>query len=208
MSVPVSTRRIGAREDGDPRASGSREQGGGLPREPLFRLSNGCSALLRERLDTFVVAFLNDPRPGLLFEYGRLVFANDAARRLLRSTEVDDDFLNDLRLSLKKGEIEHGLLLRSRSGVYAPVLHPARSLKGHSTRICFLVRRSEASAAFSMLSERELEVLRRLVRGFTNGEIAAELCISIETVRKHVSHALEKTGTKTRAGLVGRALGR
>jgi hypothetical protein len=36
-------------------------------------------------------------------------------------------------------------------------------------------------------------------------QVAGELSISVETVRKHVSNALEKTGTKTRAGLVGRA---
>ena len=47
-----------------------------------------------------------------------------------------------------------------------------------------------------------------LVKGLTNAEIAGELGISVETVRKHVSKALEKTETKTRAGLVGRALGR
>ena len=46
------------------------------------------------------------------------------------------------------------------------------------------------------------------MKGLTNGQIAGKLGISIETVRKHVSNALEKTGTKTRAGLVGRALKR
>jgi len=45
------------------------------------------------------------------------------------------------------------------------------------------------------------------VKGLTNGQIAVELGISVETVRKHVSRAFEKTGAKTRAGLVGRALG-
>jgi DNA-binding CsgD family transcriptional regulator len=58
------------------------------------------------------------------------------------------------------------------------------------------------------LSDRELDVVRLLVKGLTNQEIADELSISIETVRKHVSKALEKTGTKTRAGLVAKALSR
>jgi DNA-binding CsgD family transcriptional regulator len=37
---------------------------------------------------------------------------------------------------------------------------------------------------------------------------AKELGISIETVRMHISHALKKTKTKTRTGLVARGLGR
>jgi DNA-binding CsgD family transcriptional regulator len=63
-------------------------------------------------------------------------------------------------------------------------------------------------AAGLLWAYRRLEVVRLLVKGFTNQQIADGLGISIETVRKHVSKALEKTGTKTRAGLVARALGR
>lgn len=74
--------------------------------------------------------------------------------------------------------------------------------------ICFLIKQRSVDPAFEPLSERELGVVRLLVKGLTNRQIADELCISIRTVRKHVSHALEKTGAKTRAGLVGRALGR
>jgi DNA-binding CsgD family transcriptional regulator len=72
----------------------------------------------------------------------------------------------------------------------------------------FLVRQSGLVPALRALSDRELDVLRWLMKGFTNRKIAARPGISIETVRKHVSHTLKKTGTKTRAGLVARALGR
>jgi hypothetical protein len=36
-----------------------------------FHLTDGSPALVRDRLDTLGVVFLNDPRPGLLFESGR-----------------------------------------------------------------------------------------------------------------------------------------
>jgi len=186
-----------------PFISGLNDRRKGPPGGRSFHPTAGSPVLVRGRLDTFAAAFLADARPGLVFEYGRLVFANDVARSLLRSTEASDDFLNGLKVSLEAGSIEPGLLLRTRSGAYAPVLHPARSRQGHPTRICFLVRRSASTAAYESLSERELEVVSLLVKGPTNGEIADELGISIETVRKHVSKALEKTGTKTRAGLVG-----
>jgi DNA-binding NarL/FixJ family response regulator len=164
--------------------------------------------MLRERLDSLAAAFLADTRPGLIFEYGRLIFANDAARQLLRSTESSDEFLNTLRGSVDAGVIDRGLLLHTRSGVFAPVLRPAGSRRVHPTRICFLVKRHDVAPTCEGLSDRELDVVRLLVKGPSNQQIADELGISIETVRKHVSKALEKTGAKTRTGLVAKALSR
>jgi DNA-binding NarL/FixJ family response regulator len=83
-----------------------------------------------------------------------------------------------------------------------------RTRWGHPTVICFLIRQRRVDPAFESLTERELGVVMLLVKGLTNAEMAGELGISVETVRKHVSNALEKTETKTRAGLVGRALAR
>jgi DNA-binding CsgD family transcriptional regulator len=163
--------------------------------------------MLRDRLDSLAAAFLADSQPGLIFEYGRLIFANDAAKRLLRSTDSTDEFLNALRHSIDVGVVDRGLLLHTRSGVFAPVLRPAGIRRVHPTRICFLVKRHEVAPTCEGLSDRELDVVRLLVKGLTNREIAARLGISIETVRKHVSSCLEKTGTKTRAGLVAKALG-
>lgn len=179
-----------------------------LPRGQAFPATSGSHAMLRERLDSLAAAFLADTRPGLIFEYGRLIFANDAARQLLRSTESSDEFLNTLRGSVDAGVIDRGLLLHTRSGVFAPVLRPAGSRRVHPTRICFLVKRHDVAPTCEGLSDRELDVVRLLVKGPSNQQIADELGISIETVRKHVSKALEKTGAKTRTGLVAKALSR
>jgi DNA-binding NarL/FixJ family response regulator len=51
------------------------------------------------------------------------------------------------------------------------------------------------------LTERELDVLRRLVTGRTEREIAAELVISPSTVHTHTVHIYGKCGVSTRAGL-------
>jgi len=178
-----------------------------VPSRYRFRASACPQGLREERLETLTAAFLVDPTPGLIFEYGRLVLANNAARKLLGFAAADE-FLERLKTSLTRDGLEPSLGLHTRSGVYAPELQPARIRAGHPTVICFLIRQRKVDPAFESLTERQRSVVMLLVKGLTNAEIAGELRISVETVRKHVSKALEKTEARTRAGLVGRALGR
>ena len=51
------------------------------------------------------------------------------------------------------------------------------------------------------LSEREQAVLRELTRNGTNEEIARRLGVSVNTVRTHIQHMLEKTGFRNRIDL-------
>jgi two-component system, NarL family, response regulator NreC len=55
------------------------------------------------------------------------------------------------------------------------------------------------------LSARELEVLRLIALGYTNGEIATRLFLSVRTVESHRAHIQQKTGRTTRAALVAYA---
>lgn len=55
------------------------------------------------------------------------------------------------------------------------------------------------------LSEREVEVLRLIALGHTNGEIAEKLFLSVRTVETHRSHIQQKVRLSTRAELVGYA---
>lgn len=52
------------------------------------------------------------------------------------------------------------------------------------------------------LSEREVAVLRLVVLGYTNPEIAAELYVSVRTVESHRAHVQQKLGIKVRSDLV------
>jgi two-component system response regulator NreC len=56
------------------------------------------------------------------------------------------------------------------------------------------------------LSDRELQVLKRLAEGQTTGGIAQDLCISVKTVDTHRAHLLEKLGLKTTVDLIRFAL--
>jgi DNA-binding NarL/FixJ family response regulator len=51
------------------------------------------------------------------------------------------------------------------------------------------------------LSERETEVVRAIARGCTNREIAAELFISLSTVKGHLSAIQAKLGVRNRVGI-------
>ncbi len=55
------------------------------------------------------------------------------------------------------------------------------------------------------LSERELQVLQLLAQGASNQEIAQELVIVIDTVKRHLSHILAKLGVQNRVQAVKRA---
>lgn len=55
------------------------------------------------------------------------------------------------------------------------------------------------------LSKREIQVLREVIMGFTNAEIAERLNISQHTVRDYVQVIMEKTGYRTRTELAVKA---
>ncbi|HEY2769884.1 MAG TPA: response regulator transcription factor [Solirubrobacteraceae bacterium] len=55
------------------------------------------------------------------------------------------------------------------------------------------------------LSARELEVLKLIALGHTNGEIAQTLYLSVRTVESHRAHIQQKTGRTSRADLVSYA---
>ena len=48
------------------------------------------------------------------------------------------------------------------------------------------------------LTEREYEVLKYVMQGLTNREIAEKLTVTHHTVKAHVAAIIKKTGTKNR----------
>lgn len=159
------------------------------------------SPLSVEHLQVFRAAFLADPRPGFVLENDRPILANEAAKRLLLLSPTRGALLADLKAGVTSRT--PGPALRLGTHRFILEFHPRRSRAGHRTRVCYLVKRT---AVPTVLTRREREVLIWLASGSTNREIGERLGISIETVRKHVANALKRTGTKTRAGLVGRGL--
>jgi DNA-binding NarL/FixJ family response regulator len=65
-----------------------------------------------------------------------------------------------------------------------------------------VVRAPAASSSIESLTAREQDVLQLIARGYSNAEIAAELVVSMETVRTHVKHIYAKCGLAGRAHAV------
>jgi ATP/maltotriose-dependent transcriptional regulator MalT len=63
---------------------------------------------------------------------------------------------------------------------------------------------AEAGAG-SLLSERELEVLRLVAEGLSNREIAERLYVSVRTVKFHTGNVFGKLGAANRTQAVKRA---
>ena len=60
---------------------------------------------------------------------------------------------------------------------------------------------TESPDRFAVLSPREREVARLAARGYSNAQIAEELFISVETVKRHMSTIFEKLEIKSRSEL-------
>lgn len=68
-----------------------------------------------------------------------------------------------------------------------------------SERFPFYLKREEVK---TKLSNAELDVLRLMAQAKTNGEIADELCISVNTVKYHCKNIYQKLGVKNRSSAV------
>lgn len=69
-----------------------------------------------------------------------------------------------------------------------------------------LTRRLAERNAVVGLSNREVEVLRLVAKGKANKEIAAELALSGDTVKTHLTHLMRKLGASDRAHAVTLAI--
>jgi LuxR family maltose regulon positive regulatory protein len=79
---------------------------------------------------------------------------------------------------------------------------PKQHLASQPTR---MAKQTPAQSLLEPLSERELQVLYAMAKGASNQEIAQELVIAVDTVKRHVHHIFAKLGVQNRVQAVRQA---
>ena len=143
--------------------------------------------------------FRTSSTPTILLQDGKLLRINGAARRLLGGTpsQVSLVELTRTRTQGFSRSRARGTITTGR-GVFQAVLASSRTA---AVQVWCLELLPPLNLKFPDLTSRERSVLALVVKGMTNSEIASELCVSVETVHKHVSHVLAKTGLHSRTKL-------
>jgi two-component system response regulator NreC len=132
---------------------------------------------LRERVPGIAIVMLSMYDD---FDHVRRAFAEGATGYVLKSS-TQDDLVEAIRCAVR-GETYRGPGLPDPSSPRSP------------------------ESPINALSPRELEVLRLLVLGNTNHEIAETLVVSVKTVETHRAHIMSKLKADSRAALVRHAL--
>lgn len=65
-----------------------------------------------------------------------------------------------------------------------------------------IVTKQSNNESIVQLTDREREILKRLVRGFTNPQIAEELQLSIETIKTYIRRIMDKSSIRSRRELM------
>jgi two-component system response regulator NreC len=152
------------------------------------------------------VALLDLSMPGLGgIEITRLLkTASPAVRVLILTVHEDESLLREAMRSgasgyITKRAIEAELINAVRSVWRGDLyVHPSMTralLEGLSPN-------SAADEPVEPLTAREIEVLQFLAQGYTNRQIAEELCISTRTVESHRANLMGKLGLHGRVALV------
>jgi two-component system, NarL family, response regulator LiaR len=166
------------------------------------RGDDGVALALRARPDV-VIMDLNLPGLGGAEATRRIVEGAPEVRVLVLTISTGSVELLDALLAGARGYLVKGAplaeLLRGVRAVAAGELLVSRTV---ADEVLERVRRGtpggSGGPSLSGMSDREVEVLRLLAAGHDNTRIAADLQVSVTTIKHHVSNILEKLGVENR----------
>jgi len=124
--------------------------------------------------------------------------APEARILLVASSVVPGDVIEGLRAGACGYVLKDESPERIVAAVKAALAGRASLAPAAATVVVDRLRAAPAQGAGPELTPRERHVLERLAAGRRNDEIAADLEISVYTVKRHVSHLLAKLGVDNR----------
>lgn len=140
-----------------------------------------------------------------------LVFPGSEAERSVAALRKNHPLSSIVVISMKDGPATVQAAMAAGANAFISKATPPASLIGGLCRVAageLVVLAEEASApeGTQYPSPRQLDVLRLIVKGFSNKEIATALNISYFTVRVHVSNMLRQWELPSRTSLATHAL--
>jgi DNA-binding NarL/FixJ family response regulator len=182
-----------------------------LSREPDFQVLALCAdgeealaAVKRHQPDVLVLN-LRMPRKDGIAVLRELGSEHRSTSVVLQTAVLsEDEMLEAMRLGVKGivlKEIPPSLLVRCIRKVHAG----GTWLENTSVRQALyrMLRAESATRELSqMLTPREVEIVRLVITGLRNGEIAARVCVSEATVKTHLHHIYEKLSVRGRFELL------
>lgn len=150
------------------------------------------------RPDVFVVDLGLPDRPGA-WATRAILKASPDTRVLMLTMHSDIEYLREAFAAgasgyvVKEaagGELVQAIRVVASGGQYV-----------HPTLGSALLKPRQEPPELSGLSQREVEILRLVALGHTNGEIAETLHLSIRTIESHRAHIQQKVGVRSRAEL-------
>lgn len=141
----------------------------------------------------------------------RIKSARPSINVLILSAYDDDQFIFSLLEAGAAGYLLKSIrsreLIDAIRAVYSgeSVLHPSIARKVLN-RFVSASGKPEGQEPSSVLSDREIEVLKLAAKGSSNQDIAEKLCLSIRTVQGHLGHIFNKLQVGSRTEAVVRAL--
>ncbi len=180
--------------------------------------ANGVEALARytELRPDVVLMDVKMPEMDGVAATRQLLISHPEAKVVILTTFDDDEYVFE---GIRAGAL--GYLLKALSGAEladairtvaagGALIEPsvARKVMAEFARTSHLSPRT-AEKLIEPLSEREIDVLRLLVKGLSNREIAGQLFLAEGTVKNYVSSALQKLNVRdrTQAALRAKELG-